>query len=204
MGMKIENQFHVPLPREQAWQLLLDTPRLVACLPGARLTRVIDEKNFEGAIDVKLGPMTFSFGGAMAVTEIDLEAWRMCMHGSGREQRARGNAEAQIDLQVFSESDILTRVEIGSDIVLSGQVAQYGRGVGMIKAVADEIVKRFAANLRTEIERGALAAASAAPVALSIAVPAAPAPAAAPGLSMGSLLWSMFSTWLRGLFGRKA
>jgi uncharacterized protein len=34
--------------------------------------------------------------------------------------------------------------------MLSGAVAQYGRGVGMIEATAGQIIGQFAANLRTQ------------------------------------------------------
>jgi hypothetical protein len=37
--------------------------------------------------------------------------------------------------------------------MLSGAVAQYGRGVGMIQATAAQIIGQFATNLRTHLEQ---------------------------------------------------
>jgi hypothetical protein len=42
-------------------------------------------------------------------------------------------------------------VLIHTDLALSGAVAQYGRGVGMIEATAGQIVGQFATNLRTQL-----------------------------------------------------
>ena len=45
-----------------------------------------------------------------------------------------------------------SRVLIHTDLMLSGAVAQYGRGVGMIQATASQIIGQFAANLRKQLE----------------------------------------------------
>jgi carbon monoxide dehydrogenase subunit G len=36
--MKLENRFTVPVPVDQAWQVLLDVQRIAPCVPGATLT----------------------------------------------------------------------------------------------------------------------------------------------------------------------
>ena len=35
--MRLENWFEVPAPPKQAWELLIDVPRVVPCMPGATL-----------------------------------------------------------------------------------------------------------------------------------------------------------------------
>ena len=35
--MKLENEFTVPAPVEQAWEVLLDVERVAPCLPGATI-----------------------------------------------------------------------------------------------------------------------------------------------------------------------
>ena len=44
-----------------------------------------------------------------------------------------------------------SKVLIHTDLTLSGAVAQYGRGVGMIQATAAQLVGQFADNLRTQL-----------------------------------------------------
>ena len=40
---------------------------------------------------------------------------------------------------------------VHTDLTLSGAVAQYGRGVGIIQATAAQIMTQFAANLKAQI-----------------------------------------------------
>jgi uncharacterized protein len=44
-----------------------------------------------------------------------------------------------------------SKVLIHTDLMLSGAVAQYGRGVGMIQATAVQIINQFASNLRAQL-----------------------------------------------------
>ena len=44
---------------------------------------------------------------------------------------------------------------IHTDLMLSGAVAQYGRGVGMIQATAAQIIGQFAGNLRAQLAQRA-------------------------------------------------
>ena len=55
-----------------------------------------------------------------------------------------------------------TRVAMVSELQLAGQVAQYGRGVGMISALSAQLIATFAGNLRAGLQGGATAAAPAA------------------------------------------
>jgi hypothetical protein len=79
--------------------------------------------------------------------------------------------------------------------MLSGAVAQYGRGVGMIQATAAQIINQFAKNLRTQLEKQPAAA----PAAADNAAPSADAPlpeAAKPiaGISLGAkVLWQQLT-----------
>ena len=95
-------------------------------------------------------------------------------------------------------ADGRTEVEADSDITLVGAIAQYGRGVAMLRAVSAEIINRFADNLRRAIESGAVASdratAPASGMVTPTEAPAVRSPAIAPdrGLSLLGLVWSAF------------
>jgi len=88
-------------------------------------------------------------------------------------------------------------VLVHTDLALSGAVAQYGRGVGMIQATAAQIMGQFAKNLSAMVAQRGEAAAAATPASPQIlpaaaSAAAAPAPAAKPisGFSlMAKVLW---------------
>src|SRR4029453_10521955 len=40
--VKLENSFDVDAPPEAAWELLMDVPRVIPCMPGAKLLDTVD------------------------------------------------------------------------------------------------------------------------------------------------------------------
>jgi uncharacterized protein len=163
--MKLENTFEVPAPREQAWDLLMDVPRVIPCMPGAELTETVDDSTWKAKMTVKLGPMSFAFATDVKREEADEAAKRAKLSARARELRGRGGGQATIE-STLTRVDGGTRVHIVTDMTLSGAVAQYGRG--MVEDVAAELVSRFADCLRTQL------------VPVAEQAPAAPAEPAAP------------------------
>lgn len=196
--MKFANHFEVPLPPEDAWKLLLDARRIAPCVPGAELTEVIDERSFKGRIAVKLGPVALAFGGTARFETIDEAARSATVKAQGTDAKGRGGANA---VAVFTLSPVEggTRVDIATDLNLSGSVAQYGRGAGMIQEVAAQIIRQFAEALRADIARASPPPAEAVP---GEAPPPPVAPAPAAPISGFGLLWRAFLAWLRRAMGR--
>jgi uncharacterized protein len=146
--MRVENSFEVPAPREQAWALLNDVPRVIPCMPGAELTEAVDESHWKAKLTVKLGPMSFAFATDVAREEADAAAGRARLATSARETKGRGGARATIESSL-TQVDGGTRVDIVTDVNLTGPVAQYGRG--MVQDVAAQLVAQFADCLRTQL-----------------------------------------------------
>ena len=156
MALQFENVFEVPLARDDAWRLLLDIPRIARCLPGAELTEAVDAYTYKGNVNVKVGPVALTFAGTAIFEEIDESSHAVRVKGAGSEAKGRGRASAEFQIHLEAVGETLTRVVARSDVTLSGAVAQYGRGQGVMKAVADEIIGRFAKNLEREIAGGAV------------------------------------------------
>lgn len=215
--MQIRNSFDVPLPPDEAWAVLMDIPRIVPCMPGAELTEMVDERTFKGKVGVKLGPIALAFNGTAQFEEVDDVAHRAKAKARGADAKGRGAADATVTFDL-APSEGGSRVEVVTDVNLSGAVAQYGRGTGVIQGVATQLVNQFAACLKEMLaeERSASpavpdpspedGAAGAAPAAAdgrrepqAAAKPQKSAAKPISGLSLvGSVLWSM----IRGLFGR--
>jgi type IV secretory pathway TrbL component len=99
-------------------------------------------------------------------------------------------------------------VLVHTNLTLSGAVAQYGRGVGIIQATAAQLMKQFAACLKEKLAQerpAAPAAASASPPPMqpspSIAPITAPAPAAKPIAGFALIAKAIWS-WITGAFRR--
>lgn len=148
--MEFDNSFEVPLAPAQAWTVLMDIPRIAPCMPGAELTEVVDPQNFKGKIAVRLGPVALAFAGRVQIDSVDEANRSARVRAQGSDAKGRGAANATATFRIEPAGGG-SRVMIHTDLMLSGAVAQYGRGVGMIQATAAQIIGQFAANLRTQL-----------------------------------------------------
>jgi carbon monoxide dehydrogenase subunit G len=178
--MEFDNSFDVPLPPDQAWPVLMDIRRMAPCMPGAELTEIVDDRSYKGKISVRLGPVALTFAGLVKFEEIDDAAHKARVRAQGDDAKGRGAAQAIATFRLEPNGAGST-VQVHTDLSLSGAVAQYGRGVGMIQATAAALIKQFAGNLKAELAtRGASPASASATSAASAATrPAAPAQTAA-------------------------
>src|SRR5918999_4241048 len=112
--MRLENSFFVQAPPERAWELLLDVPRVIPCMPGAELTEVVDERRWKALMKVKLGPISLSFATDVELAEADDAAKRVKLSANAREQRGRGGGQATIE-STLAAQDGGTNVSIVTD-----------------------------------------------------------------------------------------
>src|SRR3546814_1607105 len=124
--MQIANSFHVPLPAEQAWAVLLNVPRIAPCMPGARLHSTdADSDTYAGEVQVRLGPVLLVFRGRAILKEVVPAAHRALVRAEGRDTQGRGSASADVAFALVPEGQA-TRVDITTNLTLSGLVAHSG------------------------------------------------------------------------------
>jgi uncharacterized protein len=167
VSVEFDNSFEVPLPPAQAWPVLMDIRRIAPCMPGAELTEVVDDKTYKGKIGVRLGPVALTFAGTVTFEEIDNVNYRARVKAQGTDAKGRGGANATASFRL-EPSAAGAKVLVHTDLSLSGAVAQYGRGVGMIQATAAQIINQFAGNLKAELATAPAAAATSPPAARPI------------------------------------
>ena len=152
--MQFTNSFEVSLPPVEAWRTLMDIPRIAPCMPGAELTEIVDAETYKGKVAVRMGPVVLAFAGTAKFEERDDAAHTARVKAQGTDAKGRGgaNATANFRLEPSAAGSI---VLIDTDLNLSGSVAQYGRGVGMIQTIAAQLVNQFAKNLEKQIAQSA-------------------------------------------------
>lgn len=153
--MDINNQFEVPLAPSDAWALLLDIERIVPCVPGAELVKTIDPRTYKGKVAVKLGPIALSFIGTAQFVERDDIAHRAKVKAKGSDAKGRGGADAEITFRIEPVPEG-SRVLVETNVNLSGSIAQYGRGAGVIQGVASQLTSQFASNLRASLANASI------------------------------------------------
>ena len=151
--MELEHSFTVPADIDTAWNTLLDVERIAMCMPGATLLNV-EGDTFNGQVKIKLGPITMVFGGAASFVEKDLANHRLVINASGSETKGTSTAQAIVTTQLIAEGPNLTRVDVNTDLAITGKPAQFGRGV--MSDVAGRIIGQFAGNLEGVIAAGSV------------------------------------------------
>ncbi|MGH9295123.1 MAG: SRPBCC family protein, partial [Acidimicrobiales bacterium] len=115
--------------------------------PGAQLQEVEGDE-YRGVVKVKVGPITASYKGAASFSELDGADRRAVLKAQGRETRGQGNAAATITAKLLP-SGAGTRVEVVTDLAITGKVAQFGRGV--LADVSSKLLDQFVHNLETTV-----------------------------------------------------
>ena len=181
--MELTHDFTVPADIETAWAAFLDLERVGGCFPGATVTEV-SEESFSGTVKVKLGPIALQYAGAGKFIERDDTAKRAVIEAKGKDKRGNGTAGATVTMQL-APSDSGTRVDVTTELQITGKPAQFGRGV--MQDVSDKLLQQFIACIEGELSAGSApaeeapaAAEPAVPAPAATATPAAPIPAAPP------------------------
>jgi uncharacterized protein len=196
--MEFDNSFEVPLPPPEAWKVLLDIKRVAPCMPGAELTEVVDENTYKGKINVRLGPVALTFAGVVKFEHIDAANYTARVAAQGTDAKGRGGANAASVFRLEPAGGG-SKVFVHTNLALSGAVAQYGRGVGIIQATAAQLMNQFATRLKDHLAQDrstAPASAPTQPMQSPIASTAAPAKPISGLALLGKAIWS----WITGLF----
>src|SRR5690242_7405179 len=95
-------------------------------MPGAALDSV-DGDEFTGRVKVKLGPISLTYAGKATFVQKDETEHKVVMNAQGKDRRGNSTAAAVITAQLTTEG-ASTRVDVATDLSITGRPAQFGRG----------------------------------------------------------------------------
>jgi carbon monoxide dehydrogenase subunit G len=214
--MQIQNSFEVGAPPDRVFSFLLDVNRVIACVPGAELSEVVDPDTFKGRVKIKVGPITVAYNGTARIASRDEATHSATLQAEGRETTGPGSARATATM-VVSPSGAASTVTLTTDFTVAGRVAQFGRGV--MEDVSRRLIGQMAACIKSELEGAEPAAASPVPASesspgqwtapgqgappSSAPVQSAPAPSTAKPVNAFSLLLAVAWGRIMRLFRRE-
>ena len=146
--MDLEHSFTVPVDRATAWAAFQDIESVAECFPGATVTSV-EGDTFQGTCKVKLGPISMQYSGSGQFLERDAENFRMLLEAKGRDKRGNGTAGAKVTTSFLEDGPSSTRVEVVTDLNVTGKPAQFGRGV--MQDVSDKLLGQFVDCLESRV-----------------------------------------------------
>lgn len=150
--MELQNTFTVPVPPQQAFEVLRDIERIGPCMPGAKIDSV-DGDHFSGQVKVKIGPIQVTYRGEADYVDVDADALTATIDARGQEARGSGTANAKVQATITDGPDGGATVTVTTDLAITGKPAQFGRGV--MADVGEKLIGRFADCLSEELARPA-------------------------------------------------
>jgi 3-oxosteroid 1-dehydrogenase len=147
--MRIENTLSLERAPDEVFNFLIDVDAVAPCLPGARVGAEAPDGSREVRLDVRFGPMRFTYAGAVRIAEVDHAAYRAVLTAQGTESAGEGSASAIVTMVASERPQGATQVDVVTDLTMSGGVAQVGGG--MIQDFAEEMFEQFARSLANRL-----------------------------------------------------
>jgi uncharacterized protein len=176
MAVKVEKTFQVQEPVEKVWAFLSDPRRVVTCVPGAQITEQVDDRNYKGAISVKVGPSVTDYKGAVEIVRLDPAAHEIEILGKGQDVRGKGSASMKMTGKLRALENGTEVVSV-SELKVVGILAQMGGRV--INEVSNIMFEQFTNCFRQQLQNRTEVAGD--------GEPAAPKPISAVGLAFSAL-----------------
>ncbi len=96
--MDFAGRYTIPASPETVWAAINDPETLRACIPGCQSLAKTDDTHFEAAVKLKVGPVSATFKGKVALEELD-PPHRCVLRGEGQggvAGFAKGEAEVML------------------------------------------------------------------------------------------------------------
>jgi len=147
-NLKIEEKFTVEAPIERVWKFLLSPAQVAGCLPGAQLRGQEGADTYLGTMKIKVGPVTSEFRGKATMSDVDAQAHRLKLSGTGDDTSGGGSARMSMELSVAPTAGG-SEVQVVADVEIAGKLVRFGRG--MIEGVSKQLFKQFVERARERI-----------------------------------------------------
>jgi carbon monoxide dehydrogenase subunit G len=144
--MKVEGDYLFDVVPEQVWEGLLDPAVLAATMPGCEKLELVGENQYEGTLNIKVGPVQGKFQGKIQLEDIRAsEGYTMKVDGRG----APGFVKATATVGLSGEGN-QTRLDYDGDAQVGGRIASVGQR--LLDSSAKAIIKQSLEGLNETLK----------------------------------------------------
>jgi uncharacterized protein len=135
--MKIEGEHIFNGPRIDVWEMIRDPEVLASALPGTQKLNKLSETEYEGLMNVRIGPVSGTFSGKLVVSdENPPESCTLTVDGKGAPGFMKGVGRVK-----FAEQDPkTTHMTYDGEVTIGGTLASVGQR--MIDSVAKSMIRQ--------------------------------------------------------------
>lgn len=135
--MKLEGEHVFKGPREAVWEMFYDPEVLASALPGTQKLEMVAENEYEGAMNVRIGPVSGSFTGKLVISDVvEPESCTLTVDGRGTPGFAKGVGRVEF----IDQGDGTTLMKYEGDMNIGGALASVGQR--MIDSVAKTMIRQ--------------------------------------------------------------
>ena len=147
--MQFQKEVEILAPREKVWQFIWDVDRFIACVPGCKEAKTIEEgKRYSATMVEKVGPFKVEFPTTIEVLERE-ELTHIKAQASGADNKIGSRMKLDLDVNLREQGD-KTILGFVAGVDISGKLAALGHGI--IKRKADQVLDEFAQAVKTKLE----------------------------------------------------
>lgn len=145
--MRLEGEYVFCGPREEVWELVRDPEVLATALPGAQELERISDSEYQGIMNVRIGPVAGSFSGSVIVSnEVPPESYTLTVEGKGRPGWAKGNG----DVLLLDPGDGTTLMQYQGEVQIGGKLASVGQR--LVDSVSKSLIRQGLGVLNQALE----------------------------------------------------
>jgi len=122
--MKLVGEYTFDGPREEVWKLIRDPEVLSTALPGTQSLEQVSENEYQGEMNVRVGPVGGVFMGRLTVSdEVPPESLTMTVEGKGKPGFLNGSGHVQL----IAQEDGRTLMKYDGEVQIGGRLASVGQ-----------------------------------------------------------------------------
>jgi len=134
--MDVGGEYTFDAPQALVWQALQDPQVLASVMPGGEEFKEVDENEYAGILNIRVGPVQGKFSGNIKLTDIvEPTSYKMTVDGKG----APGFVRASGRLQLTDQGDATGMVYEGT-AQIGGRIASVGQR--LLDASAKSIIRQ--------------------------------------------------------------
>jgi carbon monoxide dehydrogenase subunit G len=122
--VKLEGEFIFDGPREDVWELVRDPDVLATALPGTQSLVQVGKNEYEGVMNVQIGPVAGVFSGRIVVSdEVPPETCTLTVEGKGKAGFINGTGY----INLIDQGDGTTLMKYDGEMQIGGRLASVGQ-----------------------------------------------------------------------------
>lgn len=147
--MKFTQTAQIPVARERLWDFLMDVPTVAKSLPGVESVNKIDDTTYQGALKVRVGPISLNLQGKIILEEQSKENWRAALRAEAKDRMAAGAVNGKTSMTLKELSPDQTELLVETDVNILGKIGEFGQP--LIRKKADTMLKEFVENIKKQL-----------------------------------------------------